>query len=91
MKITLRRLRQLISEAMMKQITLDDVKKLYPDAYYDLLHGEWEDYSGRLINTRRRLEAYLAESGSTFYINDAGQLIWNNDYESVTWVDGDWQ
>ncbi len=67
-------------------LTWDQLQLEFPDAYYDLLSGEWQDNNGRDVRTRKQLVRWLDED--RFFVDDVGTLHWWNPYEGDQVWDG---
>jgi hypothetical protein len=86
MRITIKQLRQLIRETLCESIdenrrfiTLKELKQEFPDAYKDLVSGEWENENGRTIKGPKQLK------GHDFSVM-GGFLWWDNGFEEVAWL-----
>lgn len=106
MKLTIGQLRQLIKETLKSNrlneikksnlvpITLDEVEKIFPDAYEIFLSGEWEEnYSPyEAITSRTQLEAYNKWNDVQYYEFDGKLYMSNSTVNILVWNDkiSDW-
>lgn len=70
----------------MEQITISQVKELFPRAYADLLSGFWVDDN----DTPLASEAQWSALPDTFHAREDGKLVWQSPWDVQVWCSPTW-